>query len=673
MILGVDIETCSAADIDDGAAPYAEHPSTRVYVVVFAFSARRGDARTFRWVPGMQLPGWIREWIEQGHPVLAHNASFEASIFKSILGPAYSFPVPTADQWLDSLAIAASLNLPLALGNLGPAIGAAALKDAEGHALMKELAKVKKKQGVYVYPATTPEKLERLTLYCERDVLSMIDCFWKMPRLPDAEQRMIVEDRRINMRGALLNQQLAAGMEVMASEREREIAAAIWEQTHDLLGVTNVPALTSWLKDRGVLLPKVVRKKSDGTFHATESIDRASISELLTQQLPNDVRDALQLRLEAGRVTSLAKAARVPDVVCADGRLRFALRYSKAHTGRWSSEILQLHNLAKPTKAFKIVAADFADAVRAGDIRMARQYHPNVLEGLSFSLRSLVVAPPGFDLIGGDFAAIEARVLAWVAGQDDTLAAFADTTRDVYVEDAANVGSDDRQFGKVQRLGLGYGMGAVKFRDTAADPPYNLVLSLKRSREVVLGWRDHNKKIVEFWAAVEQACVDAIEERGALFLVGEHIAVTADQECLYVYLPSGRAIHFWRPRRRPVTKRIEVVNKAGEIEVREFDTIELQFFAPHKGGMKIESTYSGKLVENIVQAISRDLLRDALLRLSGHPDYSVVLHVHDSIAAEVRKGAGSVDNFCSIMAEVPPWAPGLPIAVEGYRSGHFKG
>lgn len=672
MILGVDIETCSAADIDDGAAAYAAHESTRVYCVVFTLSRCRGDHQTHRWFPGRdRLPTWVTMHILNGLPVLAHNAPFEASIFEHILVPHCGFPAVKTEQWLDSLSVAAALNLPLSLGNLGAAIGAAVLKDAEGAKLMKQLAVVKVKKGAYVYPTVTTEQLNRLADYCERDVLSMLDCWWKMPALPPEETATIVVDRRINARGVLLDQALAAAMERMATVREREIGAAIWQQTNDLLTVTNVPALKGWLLDRGVALPKVVRKKTDGTFTATESIDRASMAEILARPgVPPDVRNALEMRIEVGRMTSLAKATRVPAVVSPDGRFRYALRYSKAHPGRWSSEVLQLHNLARSTKEFRTVMAEFTTAVRMGNIDLARGLHP-VLDGLSFLLRSLVIAKPGHDLIGGDFAQVEARILAWVAGQHDVLAMFA-SGADVYTADAANVGSDNRQLGKVQRLGLGYGMGPLKFRDTAADPPYNLAIEPKRAREVVEGWRANNPKIVAFWSDIESACVEAMECLGCPVFVGDHIHVIANKECLRIVLPSGRAIHCWRPHRRPVTKTIEVINADGEIETREFSTVELRFFTPSKTGMEVESTYGGKLTENIVQGIARDLLRDALLLLDK-TIYDVVLHVHDSIAAEVPEGVGSVEEFCRLMATVPAWAPGLPVAAEGYRSRHFKG
>lgn len=682
MILGVDIETCSAADIDNGASPYAEHETTRAHCAVFSLSSRRGDNRVFRWAPGAALPSWVVRHIMSGGPVLAHNAPFEASMWEFVMSPVHGFPPVRVEQWIDTLLVAAALNLPLALGLLGPTIGAAVLKDEEGKKLMLAVADVEKVNGEWIYPVLSPATLARLTDYCEVDVLSMVDCWWKLPRLTREEYQTMIVDRRINARGAMLDLPLAAAMGRMAVKREHEIGAEVWRQTQDLIGMTNVPALMRWLHDRGVVLPKVVRKRADGQFKATESIDRASIATLLAQPtLAPDVRAALSLRIEAGRVTSLAKATKVPVVVNQDGRLRHALRYCRAHTGRWSSEVLQVHNLARSTDDFKIVAEAFAAAVRANDMAAASTLHA-VLDGLSFMLRSLVIARPGCDLVGGDYASIEARGMSWVAGFHDKLDVFRrydstlgqpkDVRRqlDPYVVAAAKIGSDNRQLGKVCELALQYGMGAIKFRDTAAKA--GVQLTLKQAREIQLAWRRANKPIVDFWHRLQDAVAEAMTHFGTPMFVGEHITVIGGKECLRIVLPSGRALHYWRPHQKDVIREIETVDKEGNIITDKVQMRELRFFTADKRGMVPESTYGGKLTENVVQALSRDVLRDALIRLDRSP-YAVVLHVHDSIAAEVPSGTGEVSEFCRLMAETPSWATGLPIAVEGYRSRHFKG
>lgn len=680
MILGVDFETYSALDVKKvGAEAYAEHPSTGVHCAVFRLVTGPGDTgQSWTWTsfaPG--IPMWIVEHIRSSKRLLAHNAGFERAIWQAIFHR-YA-PIPAASQWRDTQNNAAVVGLPQGLEGLAAALGAPP-KDMAGNKLMKDLAKVKDGR----VPVPTPGQWAALTAYCAQDVDTMLSCWWRLPKLSAVLQAEVEAHDRINARGVCIDLALARDIAACAKRREEEIGLQVFEATGSLLGTNNVPLLTDWLREHGIPLPKIARKRADGSMHSTESVDRASIAKVLKRpDLPAAVRHVLLARVESGRMSSLAKAAKAPTVVSRDGRLRNALRFAQATTGRWSSSGLQLHNLARPTSVFKSVAPGFTEAVRAQDIARASCLHP-VLEGLSFMLRSLVVAPPGFELIGGDWSAIEARVNAWCAGQDDKVELFRayDATVgqpaaerrefDPYVRAAADVQSDDRQLGKIAVLGLGYGMGAIKFRDTCANN--GLLLDLKRAREVQRAWRKANPAIVQFWSGIEDACRTAIETPGAPVSVGR-VRVSATPSVLMIHLPSGRSLHYWRPHVRTVTKKIDTVDEDGNVIVREFTSQELRFYTPVGGKMAVESTYGGKLTENIVQAISRDILAAALLRLADHGGYPVVLHVHDSIVAEVPEGTGNVDEFCAIMAQPPAWMGEnpVPLAVEGYRARHFKG
>ena len=293
------------------------------------------------------------------------------------------------------------------------------------------------------------------------------------------------------------------------------------------------------------------------------------------------------------------------------------------------------------------------------------------LDDLSMSLRGIIAAPPGREIIGADFSAIEARVLAWLAGQQDVLDVFA-SGQDVYVYAAKKINSTDRQLGKVATLGLGYGMGPIKFADTARS--YGITLPLKEARRVTLQWRKANPAITELWSLLEDACKRSIDNPGVVTPVGAFLKVAATKDCLMVQLPSGRAIRYWRPSVKTVTKKIQTVDEDGEIVEMERESLEVRFFTPAKDAvsMQMEVTYGGKLVENITQAVACDLLGHAmdLLEAAGYP---VVVHVHDSIACEAPVGFGSVEEFCSIMSTVPSWAPGLPLAASGYRDTRFRG
>lgn len=668
MILAFDFETCSAASIKDGAAAYAQHPSTRVWCGVFALTTGRGKvSNVTRWRPGQPVPAFVNEHVLAGRPMLAHNASFEDSIIRFLLSHTVGFAKPSPDQWIDTAALASCFNLPFSLAGLAEAIGAEQQKDMEGNDLMKSFANVTVKDGKFVYPTPTPAEIDRIELYCERDVLTMIECLWRLPRPHPFEVATMRVDRRINHRGMRLDQEFAEQLVRAAKARGDAITEEVFAATNDLFGLPSPPALIDWLAAQGVEAPRIVRKRADKTRVTSPSVGRAAIAELLKRDLPKQVRAVLEYRLEAGRLTSLAKAAKVPSLVNADGRLRHALRYCGAHTGRWSSKGFQAHNLARPSKEFLKVRSAFLAQIVRGDIAGASLFW-SVLEGMSFLLRSLVIAADGHELVGADYSAIEARVLAWVAGQTDVLEQF--VNGDVYVEDAARQGSTNRQFGKLLRLGLGYGMGALRFRETAADN--GIALEPKAARKAVDQWRKANPRIVEWWGDLEDAFRSAILNPGVPFTAGDFVYVIASKDCAKIVLPSGRALHYWRPYVKRVVKKIEVIDADGDVTEREFETDEVRFYAADAKGMKVESTYSGKLAENVVQAISRDLMADALHRLED-TIYKPIVHVHDAITAEVKIGEGSVDEFCAIMSAVPAWAPGLPIAVEGYRSRHFKG
>lgn len=669
MILGCDYETCSAVNVNAvGVDAYARHKSTRVWCAVLAFWSRPSDKpdKLFTWTPECELPAWAVRHITSGGLVLAHNWAFEHSINRHILTPFFGWPEVDPANWRDTVQLAAHFSLPKSLEGLGKVLGVPVQKDMEGNALMKRLAKVKLAGGRYVYPEPTPEEMARLLAYCRDDVLAMGGCLFKLPKVGAVEHAVMRVDREINDRGVYLDQGFAQSMRNMVTARTQQLDRQALSLTHDLISLTGVPALKRWLVLQGVPVPSV-KKRSGGKTTETETLDRAAVAGLLGDDAtPVLVREVLALRSEASRATSLAKLGRVPEMVSVDGRLRFALRYGGAHTLRWSSQGLQLHNL--PKSRLEDATEALRGAVLAEDLEAAATIWPDVLQGLSWLLRSMIASAPGYELIGGDYSAIEARVLAWLAGQHDVLQVFTQG-RDIYVEDAARIGSQDRQLGKVQRLALGYGMGAIKFRDTALG--HGVLLELKRAREVQQLWRQNNPKIVEFWHDLENAVATAMKTRQDV-PVGEHILVRPGQECLRVQLPSGRCLHYWRPHQRDVVREIETVDAEGNIEVNKVKMRELRFYKATGSSMLPETTYGGKLAENVTQAVARDLLAEAMLLLRG-TQYQVVTHVHDSIVTEVREGKGDVREFCRLVAETPWWADGLPVEVQGYRSRHFKG
>jgi DNA polymerase len=688
-IVGLDIETTSAADLKDcGAWAYARHPSTRVLVVSWCYAEGPGLGPVYRWYPGDKLPQALVEYLVAGGSVLAHNAAFEVAIWSNILTPCLDWPPVTRDQWRDSQAVGCEMNLPSSLGGLASVLGTLVQKDAKGKSLMMRLAKAKVVDGEVVYPPCSAEDLERLSVYCDDDVLAMMHAWHRMVPLSVVEERTWRHDQVVNARGVYLDAAYAAKLLVVAEERTKELARRTQRDSGYALSNSVEPlALKKWLKDRGIALPKVTRKNSKGLFVRTESTNKESLGVMLDGDgLDPLARRVLENRLEATKATSLRKLRRVPLMVGGDGRLRNALKYCAAGTGRWSSGGLQIHNLPKD-KATAEQAKLVDLLVDRGDTAALAMIEERPLSALSQKLRSVIAAAPGRELIAADFASVEACVCAWLAGEEGKvdflhnyfreLASYRrgdrpDKPQDLYEFAAASMASGERQLGKVAELALQYGMGDFTFARTATN--WGVPLTPVEAGKIKRKWRASNPKIRRFWALAEVAAMDAVDHRGESFSVG-YLRFVCDDRCLFMALPSGRALRYWKPRivdHGP--KRVRYFNADNELVEMEIEKPTLQFWKANnsESGMALEDTYGGKLVENATQAVARDLLAEALLRLEA-VGYPIVMHVHDSAAAEVPTGTGSVEQFCDVMQEAPAWAHGCPIAADGYRARRFKG
>ncbi len=697
-IIGADLESTSCVELPDvGAWAYSRHESTRVYVLSWCYAegtwneatgqwvnVRLGSVR--RWSPGQPVPKLLSEFVAAGGRLLAHNASFEGAIWSNILAPLHGFPAFGPAQWCDSQSSGLELNLPAKLEGLAEALGSPVKKDNVGHRLMLKMSRLDA-NGECAHDI--PENRERLGAYCDDDVSAMLHAWFRMPPLSTLEERARRLDQKINARGVYLDRELAGKLQRLALKRTERLERAACRLTgFEVANAVEPRALKAWLRARGVALPMATRKKKDGTFHKTESTAKGALAEILARPgLDPLVRQVLDLRAEATKATSLAKLARVETMVGGDGRLRNALKFHAASTGRWSSTGLQIHNLPKDrlSPASSALVSMLVDREDLDGLELVER---SPLAAMSQKLRSVISAAPGCDLIAADYSAIEARVLAWLAGQADAVGFFHVYDRelaewraagspkggkpvDYYEFTAAGIGSDDRQLGKVAALALGYGMGAVKFHGTAAD--WGVPISLKLARQVQKAWRATNVMVVAFWKELENAFRAVVQDRTQSVVVGR-LRVYGTPHCVFIRLPSGRSIRYWRPSLRYAKKMVKVVDDEGAIVEREFETMEIAFWTPNpaKNGLTIETTYSGKLVENVTQGVSRDILSEGLLRLDS-TGYPLVMHVHDSAAGEVPEGTGDVDEFCALMAALPAWADGCPVAAEGYRAKRFRG
>jgi len=677
-LLYLDFETFSAADLRRvGAAAYAEHPTTGVWCAALLLEGEVD--REAVWTPDRPLPTWARRHIEAGGLIVAHHAAFESAMLRYCPALAH-WPAVEAGQWVDTMLMAALANLPRGMEDLAKVLGCAAQKDMAGSKLMKRLAKVPAGADM---PEATPEELDRLYSYCRQDVRVTREVLHRLPRVPADERRAMVLDRRINERGVAVDLPLAGAAAMMAADRRRAIDAEVWELTGDLVSTSNTHVLLRWLASHGVEVPKVRRKMVDGKYKMTPSIDRASMRKLLERpDLPEVVAKVLRLRTEAGRAASLAKTAKLAPMANADGRLRNCFLFAGASTGRWSSKGVQLHNLTRPPKDFKAIRDAFAEAVLRRDLFTAAGMLP-VLEGLSYLLRSMFVAGKDRVLLGFDFASVEARGAAWLAGDSRKLAIFRDydaaatpeekTERDPYVLAARAIAAaaegiePDRQMGKIAELALQYGMGDKKFVDFARSAGVAMPYAL--GRKIRRAWRDTNELIVYLHRELGTAFSELIDETDGERTVGR-LTLRRLRSRIELVLPSGRSLFYWRPSRKVANRLIDRVDDDGNVYEEIVEIEELRYYTAGRG-MELTSTYGGKLLENATQALCRDLLRDAMLRLDD-AGYNLVLHVHDSVSAETLL-ADSEKRFARIASIVPEWADGFPVAVDTYRARYFKG
>jgi DNA polymerase len=638
-VLYRDVETRSTINLAKaGAWRYAADPSTEVLCVGYAVD----DGPVDIWIPGQAIPDVFHTAARNADwALVAHNDSFESAIETCLLGPRYGWPDVPIKRHRCTMAMALAAALPGRLDTAAAALGIETRKDAAGHRLMMAMTKPRRprkgEEPGRIYWHDDPERRRRLADYCRRDVEVERELYKRLPPLSDAEQQLWALDAVINRRGFSVDVKLAKAARAIVRQEQ----AAIDERVTVLTGggitsINQVGKLQAFLVERG---------------HDVAGITKRSVAALLAHQPADEIRQLLELRREGAQA-----AARKLDALLAgadtDHRLRGAFRFHGAATGRWSGSRFQPQNLKKPAT----VNLDAAiAAVRAGGLEEVRTIGAplSVVGDLS---RNMIAAAPGHVLVGADFSAIESRVLAWLAGEEWKIENYrkfdhsSDPACEPYCVTASRilgrtVTPDDgagRQIGKTADLALGYGGGLGAWRRFATDDARGDV----EVKFTIDTWRKTHPKIVELWYALERAAHRAIDTGAPQEC--RAFAFTTRRGALLMQLPSGRQIAYPEARLSP----------------GKFENVQITFKDNAKGGFTDRAAWYGTLIENAVQAVSRDLLAAAMQRLeaAGNP---VVMHCHDEIVCEVPE-PGDVESFTKLMTAVPAWASGLPIAAKGW-------
>ncbi len=690
--LHLDFETRSTIDLKKrNAYIYAEHPDTDVWCAAYAF----GDEPLALWRKGEPCPARIYTHIMLGGIVRCWNAAFERLIFQKIMGPRYSWPVPTDDQFECVMAEALSMNLPGMLEKAALALNLDFQKDMAGHRLMLQMSKPRRieSDGTIVWWDDDDRK-GRLYSYAGDDVEAERDGGKRIFRLSPIERETYLLDLKINDRGVYVDVDLCEKAQTLVQQATDNLDKLMANVTEGAVGAcSNVSQLINWLKSRGI---------------ETDTVKKDALNDLLARDdLPDDVRVALECRKSAAK-TSTAKLPKMLELRHADGRMRGNIQYHGAsQTGRFAARGAQLHNLPRPI--IKNVE-QLVEVLNAGDIEWLEMMFDDPMQAIADAIRSCICAAPGNELMDADFANIEGRGIAWLAGEERKLQRFraydAGTGPDVYLVAASgiyNVPIADagpyRQIGKVAELALGYqgGPGAfatmavnygVKVADTfetvwasASTELQTKALLGYESRGkgaglskkgwlaaecIKLAWRDAHPEIVRFWYGLEEAAIAAVRKPGHVASY-RGIRYRKVGSFLFCLLPSSRTICYPYPRLEE--KLMPWKDDKGEPVYKEALVFKAEDQWTRK--WKDKDFYGGLAAENVTQAVARDVMRDAMLRVEN-AGFPVVLTVHDEIMSEVIKERADFEQFLALMAQQPEWAPGLPIAVDGWCGHRFR-
>ncbi len=652
-LLFIDFETYSSVNLRDcGAYPYMASPDFSPLIMTYRYGV---DGQTKIAQGEAEIKWALRGLHEREHVTfVAHNANFERLVLSRIFDYAPGTFIPP-ERFIDTMAMGRSLGFPGSLADLSRALHVEE-KDSAGTALIQMFCVPSKKTGRAATPEERPEEWAAFCRYAAQDVDTMVEVYTALTSryggFPKGEREVWNADQRINDRGILVDAELAV--------RCMDIAAVVKDLHLQRMGVisglanpNSTAQVLAWVNRRLVEAGVMEGQNDIPVFKDTgaplKSVDKASVAYLLSRtDLPRDVRTFLEERA-ASNAASVAKFKAMTNRLGVGNRVHGTIQYFGAHTGRWAGRGVQLQNLPSVTAGDDEATQAFVDRVMN---EPAENFSISELKPL---IRGALMAPAGQTLTVCDYSAIEARVLAWLAGEEWVLEAFR-AGRDIYIETAARMfhvpyeeAKPLRKKGKVAVLALGYGGGINALKAMGAEGTDAELEEIKQT------YRAANPRIAKFWADMDRAM------RNRSGRVGEYITVHPKANGLVtIKLPSGRELFYHKLHFRTVSK---------------FDKeVEALHFLDPKSHRAVIPTYGGRLTENVTQAVARDVLAHALVNLDRE-NVPVVAHVHDEVIAE---GGVTVERMKELMGAgvgnplAPPWADGLPLAAEGYYCARYR-
>lgn len=632
--MSIDIETYSDIDINK-AGVYRYVDTDAFKILLFAYSVDGGPVQLIDLTRGDSIPKEIVKALsEKSITKWAYNANFERVALSRFLGmPTGQYLDPVG--WKCSMVWAATLGLPMGLAKVGEVLALDKQKMSEGRGLIYKFCKPDKKTGLRVMPEEFPEDWETFRRYNIRDVETEMGIQKMISPFPCSDElwQEYWTDQQINDRGVEVDLTLARNAVAM----DAEISKKLMEKMRSLTGIDN-PRSTSqldmWLREHGCDMVSLGKK------------DVAQVIEETDDPL---IRKVLSLRLLISK-SSVKKYTKMLDATCSDGRARGMFQfYGAMRTGRFAGRLLQLQNL--PQNHIENIGL-VRELARRGDLEALSVMFDSVPDILSQLIRTAFVAREGSRFIVADFSAIEARVIAWLAGEEWRMKAFAEG-KDIYCASASamfgvpvvkhGINGELRQKGKVAELACGYGGSVGALKAFGAD---KMGLTETEMQSIVDNWRASSPRIVQLWWNVDRAIKQTLEDgtthrtHGLMFSLQKGI--------LFIRLPSGRSLAYVKPR---------LID----------GKITYEGVSSNKGWARLES-YGPKFVENCVQGISRDLLLNAMKQVG--PDTRICMHIHDELVIEADSSV-KLDDICKKMAQVPEWAEGLLLRADGYETKFY--
>ncbi|WP_209121720.1 DNA polymerase [Alkalihalobacillus sp. BA299] len=645
-LLSIDIETYSSVDlIKSGVYAYCE--SSDFEILLFAYASDDEEVQIVDLASGEVIPADILKAITDSKVIkTAYNANFE----RTCLAKHFNQSMPP-DQWRCSSVHALMLGLPGYLDGVAKCLRLKEQKLKEGKALIRYFSVPCKPTKVNEgrtrnLPEHDMDKWATFKDYCkqdvevERQIRKKLDSF----PIPKVEQKLWELDQKINDEGVLIDQTLVTN----AIKADKAFQDKLFEEAVRLTGLENPnsPAqLKGWLLKQGL---------------EVDSLAKKNVEALMSEVEKPKVKRLLELR-QAMSKTSVKKYEAMKRSICSDQRIRGLLQFYGANrTGRWAGRLVQIHNLPRNSLKDLQIAREL---LKSGSYEVLELLFDSVSDVLSQLIRTAFIPSKGHRFVVADFSAIEARVIAWLAGERWRMDVFQSHGK-IYEASAAQMfkvpietidkGSPLRQKGKIAELALGYGgakgalmqMGAIEMGLTEDELP-----------ELVSAWREANPKIVKLWWGIEASAIKAVKEK-AVVKIQYGLTFHYSKGILFITLPSGRSLAYVRP-------------KIG-IDER-FGKEQLTYEGTEQGSKQWGRipTYGGKLTENIIQAIARDCLAVAMLRLDK-AGYRINFHVHDEVILDVPVGTGSMEEVEEVMGQPIEWAPGLPLGADSFETFYYK-